>query len=396
MRSIDMKFLYIGIDPMDFRPDYFQLHVVDKFDGVRQLGNEVDYICRDEGKIFELIGGKKIFIPLIQAGDCDKEYFRYILAFLNDNEYDIVYLNSRLIYPEMCLMAQTVKAQKFGTKVIYEPTYWPIDFYFHKEMNTYRGNKQYGLFLKKFFEMLSQRRRGSDFALCADAAVVFGFPARTVRGMPAIPMPNGVAVNKIHASFSSEALDQPVTILAVADGPGTCGFERLFRGLKIYYEKDFHDSVTIDIVSNDSNTALLRQAAAEIGIEGYVNFLGEKSLAQINDLCATHTIAVGSLDLYLEDRIYDSPWITKFFCAAGIPFLYTGEDIGLDSKVPFALKLPNLDAPINMELVSEFVWRCRFFTDLAQQERRYAEQRFDWRILMKRILLFTATGKLEA
>lgn len=43
---------------MDFRPDYFQLHVVDKFDGVRQLGNEVDYICRDEGKIFELIGGK--------------------------------------------------------------------------------------------------------------------------------------------------------------------------------------------------------------------------------------------------------------------------------------------------------------------------------------------------
>jgi glycosyltransferase involved in cell wall biosynthesis len=391
-----MKFLYIGIDPMDFRPEFFKLHVIDKFDGVRQLGNEVDYICRDESKIFTLIGGKEVFIPLIQAGYYSTEYFRYILAFLNDNEYDFVYLNSRLIYPEMSLMAQTVKAQKFGTRVIYEPTCWPIDFYLHKEMNAYRDNKQYGMFLKKFYELLSQRRRGSDLSLCADVAVVFGFPSRTVWEMPAIPVPNGISVNKIHAAFSSEALDQPVTILAVADGSGTCGFERLFRGLKIYYEKDFHDSVTIDIVSNKSNTASLRQMAAEIGIEDHVNFLGEKSLAEINDLCATHSIGVGSLDLYLEDRIYASPWITKFFCAAGIPFLYTGEDIGLDSKVPFALKLPNLDAPINMELVSEFVWRCRFITDLAQQERRYAEQHFDWRILMKRILLFTATGKLEA
>jgi glycosyltransferase involved in cell wall biosynthesis len=391
-----MKFLYIGIDPVNFRPEHFKMNVMDKFDGVRQLGNEVDYICRDEGKIFELIGGQEIFIPLIQIDNCDKEYFQYILAFLKQNEYDFVYLSSRLFHPEMSQMAQYVKARKFGTKVIYEPTAWPLEIYLNKEMDAYHRARQYGKFVKKFFEVLSQRRYGSDFALLADAAVVFGFPSRNVRGLPTISMTNGVTVSKVRANTSCEALDQPVKILAVAEEPGTCGFERLFQGLKLYYEKDFHDSVTIDIVSNESDTALLRQKVREIGIQDYVHFLGEKNFAEINELCATHTIGVGSLNLYLQDRIYDSPWITKFFCAAGIPFLYTGEDIGLASKVPFALKLPNLDAPINMELVCEFVWRCRFTTDLVQQERRYAEQHFDWRIIMKQILLFTATGKLEA
>lgn len=391
-----MKFLYIGIDPVNFRPEHFKLNIVNKFDGVRQLGNEVDYICRDEGKIFEMIDGKKIFIPFVQTDSCDKEYFRYILAFLEHNEYDLLYLNSRLIHPEMSLMAQYVKAKKFGTKVIYEPVNWPIENFLRKEMNAYRCDGQHGMFYKKFFEMLSQRRYASDFSLWADAAVVFGFPASTVWGLPTISMTTGVTVSQIHANSSSEALGQPVTILAVAEEPGTCGFERLFRGLKLYYEKDFHDSVTIDIVSNESDTALLRKKVCEIGIEDYVHFLGEKNFAEINGLCATHTIGVCSLDLYLKDRIYDSPWVTKFFCAAGIPFLYTGEDIGLSSKVPFALKLPNLDAPINMELVCEFVWRCRFIADLVQQERRYAEQHFDWRVIMKQILLFTATGKLEA
>ncbi len=106
-------------------------------------------------------------------------------------------------------------------------------------------------------------------------------------------------------------------------------------------------------------------------------------------------MAVSSLGLYRADRIYYSPFLTKLFCAAGIPFLYAYEDIGLSSKVPFALKMPNLDAPVNMELVGEFVWRCRFNAGLAQQERRFAEKHFDWRIIMKQILLFTATGKLE-
>lgn len=94
-----------------------------------------------------------------------------------------------------------------------------------------------------------------------------------------------------------------------------------------------------------------------------------------------------------QRTVYASPRVAKLFCAAGIPFLYAYEDLSLDTRTPFALKLANLDAPVRMELVGEFVWRCRLNPHLARAERKFAESNYDWRVMMKRILEFTATGR---
>ena len=139
----------------------------------------------------------------------------------------------------------------------------------------------------------------------------------------------------------------------------------------------------------------LRAEAVRCHVEDRVNFIGEKNSGEINELCNTHTLAVASLGLYKADRIYRSPYLARFYCAAGIPFIYAYEDLSLNGQVPFAMKMPNFDAPVNMELVSEFVWRCRYHTGLIQQERHFAEENYDWRIIMEKILLFTATGRLE-
>lgn len=390
-----MKFLYIGIDPVNFSPEAFRLDVLDKFNGVRQLGNEVDYICRDESRILSIIGGKETHFPISGDHTPEWEFFQYILKLLDDQFYDILYLKSRMLYPELNLMAQSVKTKKFGTKVIYEPTDWPIDEFFRKQLTTYRSEKKFHRLAQTRKAMITQHMQASNFADWVDTAVVFGLPARHIWYIPTIAVGAGIAADQIHVRTCGEALGEPISILAVVDNPAICGYERLFRGLKIYREKDFHESVTLDITGSEDATAPLREVASTLGVADSVHFLGEKSLLEINDLCATHTVGVSDLGLYLEDRIYNSSWLTKFYGAAGLPFLYAGEDIGMSSKVPFAFKVPNLDAPINMELVCEFIWRCRLNAGLAQQERRFAENHFDWRIIMKQILLFTATGKLE-
>lgn len=391
-----MRFLYVGIDPVDFGSESFRQDVLNKFSGVRQLGNEVDYICRDESEIVSVAGSVETRTSYAGSRSPEREFFRYVLAFLESRVYDFLYMRSRLIYPEQVRIAEMVKTKKFGAKVIYEPACWPVEPYFREKLRWSRGANDPAKFARTYKEMMCQRIRAADLSGLVDASVIFGLPVHTVWGIPAIAESNGVSVGQVRMRSSCETLESPITMLAVVDDSYLCGYDRLFRGLDAYRKHNFREQVTLDIVGSEADTEELCASAAEWNVGDCVRFLGAKNIGEINDLCNTHTVAVSSLGLYRADRIYYSPFLTKLFCAAGIPFLYAYEDIGLGTKVPFALKMPNLDAPINMELVGEFVWRCRFNAGLAQQERRFAEKHYDWRVIMKQILLFTATGKLEA
>ncbi len=392
-----MKFLYLGVDPVDFSSELFRRDIFGKFGGVRQLGHEVDYICRDEGGVLCSADGSETRFSFSGTRNRTGDFLQFVLSFLKDRVYDFLYMKSRLLYAEQERIAQSVKMKKFGAKVIYEPEIWPMEEYCRNLLRKNRGGLEglaKNICVRRM--MLCQRARASDFYNWVDTAVVFGVPARDVWGIPAISESTGISVRQIRMRSSIESLEEPITMLAVVDDPFLCGFERLFRGLNVYRERNFREPVTLDIVGGEAETAGLRAAAEKLNMGSCVRFLGAKSTEEIAEACGTHSVAVSNLGLYRADRIYDSPFLTKLFCAAGIPFVYACEDVGLGTKVPFALKMPNLDAPVNVELICEFVWRCRYNAGLALQERRFAENHYDWRIIMKQILLFTATGKLEA
>lgn len=289
-----------------------------------------------------------------------------------------------------------VKNQKFGAKVIYEPTSYFFENMSHREMHQKGQRKSLFSNLDLYGKLLRQRTNKIGITNWVDSAVSFELPVHSIYGIPAISISRGTCVDKFQARTSNGNLEDPVTILAVVEDSRLCGFERLFRGIDQYCRNNIsREPITLDVAGREEDLEPLCAAAERSGASKCINFIELKSMEQLNSLCCTHTIAASSLGLYKNGTIYNCPYVTKLFCAAGIPFIYAYEDVGLNMDVPFAMKLPNFDAPVNMELVSGFAWRCRYNTELAQQERRFAEEYFDWRVIMKQILLFTVTGKLE-
>ena len=392
-----MRFLYVGIDPVDFSSELFQQNVVYKVGGVRQMGNQADYICRDGISIVSCVGNEKKQVGFLDEKDSVRNFCSYVLNFLRHEEpYDFLYLKSRLLHSELGKLAMAVKNQKFGAKVIYEPTSYFFENMSHREMQQKGQRKSLLSNLGLYGKLLRQRTNKIGITSWADTAVSFELPVHSIYGIPTISISRGTCVNKFHARTSNGNLEDPVTILAVVEDSRLCGFERLFRGLDQYCRNNTcREPITLDVAGREENLEPLCAAAEQSGVSQCINFIELKDMEQLNNLCCTHTIAASSLGLYKNGTIYYCPYVTKLFCAAGIPFIYAYEDVGLNLDVPFAMKLPNFDAPVNMELVSGFAWRCRYNTELAQQERRFAEEHFDWRVIMKQILLFTVTGRLE-
>lgn len=392
-----MRFLYVGIDPVDFSSELFRQDVVYKVGGVRQMGNQADYICRDGASIVSCIGNEKRQVGFLNEKNSTHNFCSYVLNFLHhEDAYDFLYLKSRLLHSDLAKLAAVVKNRKFGAKVIYEPTAYPFEEMYHHEMQQKDQRKSLLTNLNLYGKLLRQRANKIGITSWADSAVSFELPVHSIYGVPAVSVSRGTCVSKFHVRAGSESLEDPITILAVVEDPLLCGFERLFRGLDQYCRNNTHrEPITLDVAGRKEDLEPLRAAAEQSGMSQCVNFIELRNMEQLNGLCCTHTIAASNLGLYKSGTIYNSPYLTKLFCAAGIPFIYAYEDVGLGREVPFAMKLPNFDAPVNMELVSGFAWRCRFNAGLVQQERRFAEEHFDWRIIMKRILLFTVTGKLE-
>ena len=80
-----------------------------------------------------------------------------------------------------------------------------------------------------------------------------------------------------------------------------------------------------------------------------------------------------------------SPIKSREYCAAGIPFLYAYEDT-LPPDAPFAMKIANDPSPVDIPSVVHFVQECRGRPETARQERRFAKDHFDWKIIMERVL----------
>ena len=369
-----MKFLYASLTWADEQTDDVIERIISQVKGVSQLGNEAHYAyVQNEELVF--CQGEEVTRYQLPAKFSKQEKFlsTVICEIIEKNQYDYTYLRGALINQVLLNAAICAHEMCFGGKVIFEPLWYP-------ERTVCRRTLQ---------QLIHK------FAHNTNSVTVFGTPVETVWGIPAITVENGICVNEIRRRNNTEVHGDPISVLAVVEDAQLCGFDRIVQGMDEYRKNIHRDPITFDIIGSNADVSELKELVNKYDLNEYIHFLGEKTVQEMFDLYDTHSVAVASLGLYRADKIYYSSKITKQFCAAGIPFVYAYEDLSLDDNIPFALKLANNNSPLNIALVSEFVWRCRLDTRLSQTERKFAEKYYDWRIIMKRILEFTATGKRE-
>lgn len=397
-RRSAMRFLYAGLEPTDLRPGSLRQNVLSRAAGVRQLGNEADcaYVSGNELAFAGGNGETRRFPLPASAVQREKAAAGIICGLLREKAYRYVYLSGSLVKRSLLAIAACAKERNFGTRVIFELQRYPQREAYRERLKALRKEKDGASRRILRTEMLIEKLNLSNIAKNIDVFVVFGVPVDEIRGIPAITVDTGIFVNEIPPRTLLENEGDPIRILGVVEDPRICGYERILTGLKAYQSNLHRDPVVFDIVGAENDVRGLKELAARLGLGGIVRFPGKKSKMEMDALYNSHTVAVSCMGLFHAGREYFSPRIAKEFCAAGIPFLYAYEDVSLNRRMPFTLKLANLDAPVSIELLSEFVWRCRLNPNLARMERRFAETYYDWRVIMKKILEFTATGRREA
>ena len=388
-----MKFLYVGFEPVDPASADYTQGVLGKMTGVRQLGYDADCICRGRDGLVRYLNGETAVLPPPREGEREEDFRRHALDLVGRNAYDYLYFRGFLLERTLLELSRAAKQIKFSARAIFEPERYPVRESCRKMLRALWSARDFRSCRELRRRYRCHRRCLPRLRQAVDVAAVPGIPVTELHGIPAVSIDDGIVVSRIRPKSETEDLGAPILLLGVAEESGESGFERILKGLHLYRSRRYREEMRFDIVGEEKSVAALRRLAGELRLEPFVRFLGEKTEEELNDLCCSHTVAVSSLGLFRSGTVYASPRVAKLFCAAGIPFLYAYEDLSLDARTPFALKLANLDAPVRMELVGEFVWRCRLNPHLARAERKFAESNYDWRVMMKRILEFTATGR---
>ena len=191
---------------------------------------------------------------------------------------------------------------------------------------------------------------------------------------------NGIDVESVPLReppvFDKKNLD----LLCVAQVAKWHGLDRLIRGMAEYKG---NVDVRLHIAGDGSEVPNLKRLVADLELENSVVFHGFKTGKELDSFFDKCHIAVSSLAIHRAGA--GSPLKSKEYCARGIPFVDSTTDEDFDPQFEFRMKIRSEENPINMEQIVEFAGRVLRDSDHHEKMRKYAIERLDWSIKMKRL-----------
>ncbi len=395
-----MKFLYASFVTRTKQYAGILKKVAGQTDGVARLGWDARYVCAD-GNDVVLCGGEEPESKTIaeglrwrgrQAATAEK-----ICEFIAEGRYDLVYIKGFLANPYALRIADAAKSANPRCRVIYEIATYPYWGEYRRFFRVDWKRRDARAFAGHLLEAAQHWATAPRMKRSVDALVVFGQPVERLWGIPAVTIDNGVSVDRIEPRDSSGRMPgAAIRLLGVAGTSVAHGYDRVLDGLAQYRKAKppGGPEVFFDLVGENETVRALRARTAELGLEDAVSFLGYRDSGELALLYNRCDAAVSSLGVYRIGLKWLSPLKSREYCAAGIPFLYAYEDT-LPGNATFAMKIPNDPSPVDIAAVVRFVERCRGNPAVSRRERQYAEEYFDWKIIMKRVLLFVGAAGLE-
>lgn len=196
---------------------------------------------------------------------------------------------------------------------------------------------------------------------------------------------NGIDVNSYEVRRPSLKKDTKVKLLAVANFNRWHGYDRMLMAMK----GSNPSKVELHLVGDGPEKDNLVRLATELGVRNAIFHppLKGKELDRLFDEC---DVALGVLSLGRKGLREMCPLKHREYCARGMPFVYSGNDLDMSMNSSFALRLEE-DAEIKLEDVVGFamvMWNRPAHT---AEMRGFARTRLDWSVKMKELAAFIGT-----
>ena len=207
-------------------------------------------------------------------------------------------------------------------------------------------------------------------------------------GVPTINVQNGLDITNVHivtptefdydANNVNKKINEPINLIAVASLQEYHGYERIFEGIKRYYEKDGTRSIIFHVVGSGNIENALKELVENLGISDYVIFYGSKTGDELSVIFNKSDIGIGSFGFYKIGLERASSLKTREYLARGLPVISgCRQDIFEVSPCKYHMEFSNDNTPVDIQRIIDFYDELFAGTkkiDVFREIRRYAEE----------------------
>lgn len=208
-------------------------------------------------------------------------------------------------------------------------------------------------------------------------------------GVPTINVQNGLDITSVqvvnptqHDQDANEnvnkTIKEPINLIAVASLQEYHGYERIFEGIKQYYEKNGTRKIIFHVVGSGDIENDLKELVNNLGISDYVIFYGSKTGDELTDIFNKSDIGIGSFGFYKIGLERASSLKTREYLARGLPVISgCRQDIFEVSPCKYHMEFSNDNTPVDIQKIIDFydeLYAGKKRIDVFKEIRKYAEE----------------------
>lgn len=300
-------------------------------------------------------------------------YWKQLQPYIT-KEIDFIYIRMSVIDRGFISLLKKIKQKSSKTKIVLE-------------IPTYPYEKEWTRFIDIPF-VLKDRLNRSKLKKYIDMIVT---PASydEIYGISTISINN--AINVKHFYIKEGIDEKKITFIGVAHVRKCHGFDRVIKGLKLYYEsiKQGEPEVHFCIAGDGEEINNLIKLTRDSNVEPYVHFLGKVTGNELEAVLEKSNLAIGTLAPHRINLKETRSLKHREYCAEGVPFIYAGEDIGFPEDFKFAMRVPDNGAELDIKEIVDFYLKLN--QELGAQEivsamQAYAKKSLSWDTEMKKVI----------
>lgn len=294
--------------------------------------------------------------------------FSSIYKYAKEKGIEFVYIRSNHnANPFTIRMVKRMK--KAGMKVVMEIPTYPYD----SEYKAQGMNRQ--IFQDKIFRNLLAKH--------LDAIVTFS-DYEQIFGQRTIRISNGIDFNSVKVKTIVNDTSKELNLIGVAEIHRWHGFDRLIKGLSLYYSQPHDLIVRFHVVGYFFSTGFevaFNKIISDHHMEEYVILYGKKHGEELDDLFNKCDFGIGSLGRHRVGIDKIKTLKNREYAARGIPFIYSETDSDFDRR-PYVLKVPADESPVNIHEIISFYNQL----SLSPQQIRESIKDLSWECQMMHVL----------
>ena len=251
------------------------------------------------------------------------------------------------------------------------------------EIPTYPYDQEYITFESKCFLFIDRVFR-KRLAKELHAIVTFS-NQKKIFGQRTIQISNGIDFESLKLKRNQNRVDE-LHLIGVAEIHYWHGFDRVVAGLADYYSRGPVDCrVYFHIVgdfSGEREKNEILPLIEEYHLEKFVILYGSLYGPDLDLLFDRSDIGIGSLGRHRSNITYIKTLKNREYAARGIPFLYSEIDDDFE-KMPYILKVPADESPINTNRLIEF----KRLVNETPEKIRNTVKHLSWKNQMEKVLI---------